>query len=76
MKSRHRTFLQELVTAQGYTITSGVALERQKDAGAVCKLEECMKSYAELEQQVKNHSLALDKLAAKVGTTRVWIPTF
>src|SRR5690606_37876545 len=70
MKARHRTFLQELVTAQGYTITSGVALERQKDP-AVRKLEDCMKSYAELEQQIKNHSQALDRLAIKMGTTRV-----
>ena len=71
MKNRHRSFLQEIVTAQGYTITSGVALEKQKDAAAVRKLEDCMKSYVQLEQQIKIHSQALDKLAAKVGTARV-----
>ena len=80
LMTKHRTVLQEILVSMSSSVDAAVSIEKLEEGHSlvlrmyayvgiilkVGKLEEAMLSYAEMEQKIKDHMTALEKLKASV----------
>lgn len=73
---KHKPLLQNLLNCMSFSVDVGVALEQFEEKEKVGELEQIMKSYVELENQLKHHITALELLRDEFNHSRHQVKIF